>query len=278
MRNPERFERPINSLQKQVEKPAWFISFIVITAFLCIYISTDYSWTIVNAIAGDWSRLNRVWVMGIVRWGIPWIFLPMLVTALLFGKSSVFEKLGINRPILKGLGFAFAVTLPLPFVYVLTTPLQEADTMIPDLLQYAVFAGVGEEVLFRCFLFGLLFRYARWGFLPAAFLGGLIFGMGHLYQGSTLAELGGVFLITFIGGLWWAWIYVEWNYNAWVPIGFHVFMNGWFQIFVVSETALLPIAGEIARAFVVLLSIGLTLVMARRRGGRTIKRHLWWKA
>lgn len=259
------------------KKPAWFVSVIVVGGFITIFLLTDRTWDIVNAIAGDWSRLSKVWVMGIVRWGIPWVLAPMLITAFLFGRHSVFEKLGLNRPVLKGLGFAFLVTLPLPLVYAFTTPLQNAQTMVADLLQYAVFAGFGEEILFRCFLFGLLIRIARWGFLPAAFLGGVIFGMGHLYQGETLAELSGVFLITFIGGLWWAWLYVEWDYNAWVPIGFHVFMNGWFQIFVVSDTALLPIAGEIARAFVVLLSIGLTLKIGRQRGGRRIKGRLWWR-
>ena len=267
----------LDDLAGPIGKPTWFISFVVIAAFLFIYFITKYSWDVVNIIAGDWSRGDKIWVIGIVRYGIPWVLLPMFVTALLFGKSAVFEKLGLNRPILKGLGFAFVVTLPLPLAYVLTTPFQEAGTMIPDFFQYAVFPGIGEELLFRCFLFGLLFRFARWGFWPAALLGGIIFGMGHLYQGTTLAELSGVFLITFIGGLWWAWLYVEWNYNAWVPIGFHVFMNGWFQIFVVSDSALLPIAGEVARASVVLISIGLTLAMARQRGGRTIKGRLWWR-
>ena len=260
------------------EKPTWLISLIVITTFFCVDIfTTRGSRAIINAVAGDWPGLDRVFAFGVFHWGLPYVLTPIIVTALLFGKSTALDKLGLNRSILKGLGFAFAVTLPLPLVYAFTTPIAGTGDMIPNLLHYAIFAGSAEEILYRCFLFGLLFQTARWSFLPAALLGGIIFGIGHLYQGNNILESSGVFLITFVGALWWSWLYVEWDYNAWVPIGFHVFMNGWFQIFVVSETALLPIAGEISRALVVLLSIGLTLAMTKKRGGRTIKGQLWWK-
>lgn len=86
-----------------------------------------------------------------------------------------------------------------------------------------------------------------------------------------------MFAVTLAAGLWWAWIYVEWDYNAWVPIGFHVLMNGWFNVFVVSETALLPIASEIARALVVVISVAATIAIKRRNGGRTIVGRLWLK-
>ena len=267
-------------ITQKPNKPAWLISLIVIATFIIVDIfTTRGSRAIINAIAGDWPGLDRVFAYGVFHWGLPYVLVPIIVTALLFGKSSVFDKLGLNRSALKGLGFAFAVCLPLPLAYGFTTPLARTVELLPNLLHYAIFSSTAEEVLYRCFLFGLLFRTARWGFLPAALLGGIIFGIGHLYQGNNILESSGVFLITFVGALWWSWLYVEWDYNAWVPIGFHVFMNGWFQVFVVSETALLPIAGEIARAFVVLLSIGLTLALAKRHGGgRTIIGPLWWKA
>ena len=259
------------------KKPAWLISLIVIATFICVDVfTTRGSRAIINAVAGDWPGLDRVFAFGVFHWGFPYVLVPIIVTALLFGKSSALDKLGLNRSVLKGLGFAFAVTLPLPLIYAFTTPIEGTTEIIPNLLHYAIFAGTAEEVLYRCFLFGLLFRTARWGFLPAALLGAVIFGIGHIYQGNSVIESAGVFLITFIGALWWAWLYVEWNYNAWVPIGFHIFMNGWFQIFVVSETALLPIAGEVTRACVVLLSIVLTLALTKTRGGRRIKGRLWW--
>ena len=259
-------------------KPAWLISLIVIVTFLSVEIfTTKGSRTIINAIAGDWPGLDRVFAFGIFHWGLPYVLVPIIVTALLFGSRAALDQLGLNRSVLKGLGVAFAVTLPLPLVYAFTTPIAGAAEIIPNLLHYALFASTAEEILYRCFRFGVLFRTARWGFLPAALLGAIIFGIGHLSQGNNIIESAGVFLITFIGGLWWAWLYVEWDYNAWVPIGFHIFMNGWFQIFLVSETALLPTAVEITRAFVVLLSIGLTLFMTKKRSGRTIKGQLWWR-
>jgi len=268
-----------NDISHTSKKPAWLISLIVITTFICVDIfTTRGSRAIINAIAGDWPGLYRVFAFGIFHWGLPYMLVPIIVTALLFGKNKVFDKLGLNRSAFKGLGFAFALTLPLPLVYAFTTPIAGTEELIPDLLHYAIFSGTAEEVLYRCFLFGLLFRTARWGFLPAALLGAVIFGIGHLYQGNSVLESSGVFFITFAGALWWSWLYVEWNYNAWVPIGFHIFMNGWFQIFVVSETALLPIAAEVARVSVVLLSIGTTLAMTKQSSGQTIKGRLWWKS
>lgn len=262
----------------EFKKPTWLISFILIATFLFVDKFTEKSsWSIVKYIAEDWSVMNRVGILAIVHWGLPYIAVPMIVTAFLFGKNTVFDKLGLNRSVIKGLGFAFAVTLPLPLVYGFTTPISQTGELIPDILHYAIFAGTAEEILFRCFLFGLLFRTARWGFLPAALLGAVIFGFGHIYQGNSILESAGVFFITFVGALWWAWLYVEWNYNAWVPIGLHVFMNGWHNVFVVSETALLPITAEIARVSVVLISIIVTLRLTKQRG-RTVKGSLWWRA
>ena len=72
-----------------------------------------------------------------------------------------------------------------------------------------VFAGAAmEEIVFRGFLFGQLFRKAAWGFIPAVLINAVIFGMGHLYQGNSLGETTGVFFVTLIGGVWFAWLYI----------------------------------------------------------------------
>ena len=141
----------------EFKKPTWLISFILIATFLFVDKFTEKSsWSIVKYIAEDWSVMNRVGILAIVHWGLPYIAVPMIVTAFLFGKNTVFDKLGLNRSVIKGLGFAFAVTLPLPLVYGFTTPISQTGELIPDILHYAIFAGTAEEILFRCFLFGLL--------------------------------------------------------------------------------------------------------------------------
>lgn len=260
-------------------RPKWLIALIVIFTYFVlnhIYLGPT-SWGVVRTLAGDGSPWHRLSVSAIVHYIGPQVLIPLLVTALIVGRANVLKILGFNKTPWRGLGFAFLCTLPLPLVYTFTTPLQDTSTMLVDVLNYAVLPGTSEEVLFRCFLFGLLFRLANWGFLPAAMFGAIIFGAGHLYQGNTLLDSFGIFIITLVAALWWSWIYVEWNYNIWVPIGFHVLMNGWFNVFVVSETALLPIAGEIARALVVVISITVTVVLKRRDGGRTITGRSWFQ-
>ena len=265
--------KPFSSL------PKWLIAVIVIFTYFVldhIYLGPT-SWGIVRTLAEDGSAWQRISVSAVVHYIGPQVLVPFLVAALIVGHANVLKVLGFNETPWRGLGFAFLCTLPLPLVYAFTTPLQETNEMFVDLLNYAVLPGISEEVLFRCFLFGLLFRLANWGFLPAAMFGALIFGAGHLHQGGAFLDSLGVFGITLVAGLWWAWMYVEWDYNAWVPIGFHVCMNTWFNVFVVSDTALLPITGEIARALVVLISIALTISVKRRNGGRKIVGRLWLK-
>ncbi|MEP1229461.1 MAG: CPBP family intramembrane glutamic endopeptidase [Litorimonas sp.] len=205
------------------------------------------------------------------------ILVPALITALIVGRKNVLQIWGFDKAPWRGLGFAALCMLPLPLVYAFSFPLSDMSTVFMRLLHGAVIPGTTEEIWFRCFLFGLLFRVANWGFLPAAILGAIIFGAAHLYQGNAVLDSVGVFAITGAASLWWAWIYVEWDYNPWVPIGFHVLMNGCFVVFTVSDTALLPIVGEVARASVVIISVGLTLWIRQRQGGRKITGRLWIK-
>ena len=47
----------------------------------------------------------------------------------------------------------------------------------------AIYPGFFEELICRGLFFGVLFRFCRWGFLPAALLSSVIFSLGHMYQG-----------------------------------------------------------------------------------------------
>ena len=257
----------------------WQVAVIVIVTYFALdklYVGST-SRNLVNVLAGDGPSLLRHIIRVLLHYPGPYILVPAFVTALIVGRKNVLHVWGFDKMPWRGLGFAFLCTLPLPLVYTFAYPISETSTLLVRTLNSAVLPGISEEVLFRCFLFGVLFKVAKWGFLPAAMLGAVIFGGGHIYQGHALLDSLGVFGITAVAALWWAWVYVEWDYNPWVPIGFHVFMNGWFVLFTVSETAMLPIVGEIARASVVVISIAVTLVIKRRNGGRTIVGHLWFK-
>lgn len=53
---------------------------------------------------------------------------------------------------------------------------------IENLIAGTIIAGFMEELYFRGFQFGQLFRKTDLGFIPSIFLGALIFAPGHLYQ------------------------------------------------------------------------------------------------
>ena len=134
------------------------------------------------------------------------------------------------------------------------------------LLNKTFIAGFFEEFLFRGFLFGILFRKLKWGFIPASILAGVIFGLRHIYQGSTLMETTGIFGITTIGSIWVAWLYIEWDKNLWVPIFLHTLMNLSWILFEVSNNALGGIYTNLFRAITIALTIIITIRYHKKRG------------
>jgi hypothetical protein len=68
----------------------------------------------------------------------------------------------------------------------------------------------------------------------------------------------GIFLITGTGAGVFSWLLKEWQ-NLWIPIGLHIGMNLWWEVFSVGATALggwFPFALQTAS---VLLAIALTI-------------------
>ena len=138
-------------------------------------------------------------------------------------------------------------------------------------------AAIFEELYYRSFLFGQLFRHTRLGFILSVLLGAVLFGLIHLYQSNELTEWIGVFLITFLGGILFAWVFTEWNYNLWIPIFLHLFMNLSFEMFSAGENALGGIYLNIFRTITVILIIALTLIYKRKKGQPLIvNKRTWW--
>ena len=151
------------------------------------------------------------------------IALVLLVSGLLYGYRNTLESLGLNKGIMTGMAYGFLFTLPMFLGYAVIGELRSELSLYGLILVFIPAAM--EEVVYRGFLFGQLFRKAKWGFIPAVMLNALIFGMGHLYQGSSMGQTAGVFMVTLMGGIWFAWLYIEWDNNLWIAIGLHFFMN-----------------------------------------------------
>ncbi|WP_370337018.1 lysostaphin resistance A-like protein [Parvularcula marina] len=200
-----------------------------------------------------------------------WQVVPPLIVALVFFGSGAFRALGLQANILTGLAVGFVCTLPMLLGYALFGTFNPGESPVDLFFKYALFPGVGEEIIYRGFLFGLLFRFAGWGFIPASLLCAISFGIAHMWQGSSPAETAGIVAITAVGAVWFSWLYIEWGNNLFVPITFHVLMNEWWQLFEISETALGGGVGNIFRFTTIGLSVVVTLMMAKRQGGSRLK-------
>jgi membrane protease YdiL (CAAX protease family) len=119
----------------------------------------------------------------------------------------------------------------------------------------SIYAGVFEETIFRAALFGVLFRYCRWGFVPAVLVSSVIFGLGHLYQRNDMMSALIAFGITSVPGTWFSWLYCQCGYRIWFPLWMHIFMNGAGKIFNMAGGAAGDVEGNIFKATSIILSL-----------------------
>ena len=214
----------------------------------------------------------RQWINGFIpNLGLSHILVyAIFCLPILLGASIINEfkrckvTLGLNRSILKGILFPFLCTLPMFIGFTFCFSFNE-DLTSEEILITGVAAAFFEEFIFRGFLFGQLFRFTKLGFIPAVLLGASLFAVMHLYQSNDLMTLIGVFSTTFMGAILFAWLFAEWNYNLWVPIFLHFFMNLAWMLFSVSENAFGGFYANIFRILTIALAIILTLVYKRKK-------------
>lgn len=192
--------------------------------------------------------------------------IPLFIGTLLMGKrTDFFQNLGLDKSLIQG--FIFAVVCTLPMYIGFSTIFEfNPNIKINTVLIGVVSAGFFEELYYRGFLFGLPFRKTKLGFILSVFFGALYFGFLHLYQSTEVNELLGIFLITFLGGVLFAWVYAEWNFNIWVPVFLHMLMNLAWELFSVSDNALGGISSNVFRFLTIGLVIILTILYKKRNG------------
>ena len=101
-------------------------------------------------------------------------------TAIIHRDFRIFRYLGLKASFFTGFLLAILFTLPM-FIGGFTFFHVNYKVSLPAIIQLTICAGLFEELYFRGFLFGQLFRYTKIGFIPSVFLGALIFASGHLY-------------------------------------------------------------------------------------------------
>jgi len=191
---------------------------------------------------------------------------PLVLGAFIIHPANkVAGGFGLNRSLFLGLIFGLICTLPMFLGYALVYDWNPSITF-NGLLISVVSAAFFEEVFFRGFLYGQLYRYTKLGFLPSVIAGAFLFAFIHLYQSEELGRLIGIFMTTFLGAGLFAWVYSEWGHNIWVPVFVHLFMNLFWMIFAAGEDALGGGYANVFRVITIALVIILTIVYKRRRG------------
>jgi membrane protease YdiL (CAAX protease family) len=205
------------------------------------------------------------------------VFLLYVTVAIMHrSRQNVFEKLGLSGNLFVGLLFAFIVTLPSLIGYGLKFNIN-AKLSIDTILINTISSAFFEEIIYRAFLIGQLYRYTRLGFFPSLITGSVLFGLVHLYQSNDPAELMGIFLVTFLASLLFFWIYAEWTFNLWTVIFLHCLMNLYWLIFDVDNNALGGTYANVFRFATVALSIIATIIYKRKMEiPFEITRKTWW--
>jgi len=173
------------------------------------------------------------------------------------GHRGISYELGLSAPVLPAIAFALLVSSPMLIGFAITRTLTPHIEVLP-LLFGTVLSPLVEEIEFRGFGVRQLQRGTGWPFWVAVWPSALLFGLGHIEQGQSWQEMAGLFMLTGVGGVIFAWLVYRWE-NLWVPVALHICMNLWWELFSVARTAIggwLPFA---LQTLTVLLAIVGTL-------------------
>lgn len=222
------------------------------------------------------GTIDQIGVSHIIAYTVSLVPLILGVYLLQKNHKKIIESLGLDQSIIIGFLFCFICTLPMLVGYMVVFDFN-TEVSVTTILIKVLAAGFFEELIFRGFLFGLLFRYTRLGFITASLLGALIFGLMHLYQSDDPMQMLGIFGITFSGSLFFGWAYAEWKYNIWVPVFLHMLMNLYFELFSAGENALGGLYMNIFRIAVIVLVIIVTIYYKRKNHMPfEINKNSWW--
>jgi uncharacterized protein len=186
-----------------------------------------------------------------------------------FRDRRIGRELGLDRPIVPALLFAFIASLPMLIGYGVMSRVHLSMSLIGIAL---IFPFI-EELFFRGFAFRQLCQRAKWGFWPAGLLTGFVFGLMHVPVRKLIEfDLGAnelfTVLLTGAGGVFFAWLFMKWQWNLWVPILLHAMMNAWWAIFATADGAVGGLHANICRGLTIAVAVLLTIYRDRVPGLR----------
>src|SRR5438874_1291531 len=223
---------------------------------ICTYISD------LMKLTGLWRILHGwIWV-GVVNLFQVIVCVSAIVAAHASKLKGALAELGLRAPIRPAAAFSFVAAFPMLLAFAVTSSINAKMSVLSVGVGCFV-APFAEEMLFRGYMFGQLYRRARWGFWLSALIPSALFALGHAYQAGGPLELTGIFAVTGLGGLLGCWLYLSWNGNLWIVFGLHCLMNLWWELFGVADNALGGWIANGARLLTVALAILLTVYKDR---------------
>lgn len=217
-------------------------------------------------------ELDTITKQGLISYILTYfiIGIPIFIGTFLLDKTTnILKSLGLSESIFTALWTSILFTLPM-FIGGLFFFKFNPNIDFQNLIAGTLIAGFMEELYFRGFLFGQIFKKTNLGFIPSILFGALLFAFGHLYQSQDINELIGIFIVTFSGAIFFAWLYVEWKYNLWVSILTHTLMNLSWNLFNVADSALGDLTANIFRALTIIIAIVFTVIYKNRKGENLI--------
>lgn len=255
-------------------KPITKTLIILATFMFCHYLMRNF-W------GGNWSEVllaldQQSYVLHTLAKYL-FIYGPLILTAiLLFKENSWYDVIGLNPTGHHNYLLAAVICcLPMTIGYALLST--QLNLSLSGILTGSIYAGVFEEIIFRAALFGVLFRYCGWGFIPAALISSFIFGLGHMYQGQDAISALMAVVMTAVAGTWFSWLYCECGYRIWFPMWMHIFMNAAYGIFGMSGGAAGDLDSNIFKATSIILSLLYIHVLVRKGKQREITMASLWR-
>lgn len=192
--------------------------------------------------------------------------------------AEVVRELGIASPLWPGLVVGLGASMPMFIGFAITSSLASPPATMETLYLSGV-SPFAEEILFRAFLCGMLFSRTGLPSWAAVVLSAGIFGWEHVDPGGSISAQLGLFFLTGSGGLVFAWLFLRWRRNIWVPFLLHGAMNLAWNVFNVADSALGGWYAFSLQTASIILAILLTLLWTKPietpavRTGRDPHRH-----
>jgi membrane protease YdiL (CAAX protease family) len=218
-----------------------------------------------TAFHADWYRRYPFWVPEGLKTTLQ-VVLVVAVTLALHrrGARGTADELGLARPVVPAFTFAFLATLPLLLGLAYLARRLAPDFAPAEAFYTVVYSSFAEDLVYTGFAVRQLYRRAGWPFWLAVLGVAITFGLGHVEKGRTLAQMAGLFAFTGIGLAVFAWLFIAWGDNLWVPIAMHMLIDFWWALFGAGTNA---VAGGVAPMAMTAASVvlAITMTLERRR-------------